>query len=82
MRKCKYLGTVMGKFGDKEGEIRERAVQGKRVIGSFNRILKCKGVSLEVKRGSIVLQSCCMQLQHGHGMNCRGQVSRLWKGVI
>lgn len=35
--KFKYLGAVFGKFNDIEGEIRERAVLGRRVIGSLNR---------------------------------------------
>lgn len=29
MTKSKYLGAILGKFGNTEGEIRKRAVQGK-----------------------------------------------------
>ncbi len=31
----KYLGSVFCKFGSMEGEIRERAIQGRIVIGSL-----------------------------------------------
>ncbi len=36
--------------GGTEGEIRERALQGRRVPGSLGRIMNGRSVSLEVKR--------------------------------
>ncbi len=39
---CKYSGT--------EGEIRERALQGRRVAGSLGQIMNGRNVSMEVKR--------------------------------
>ncbi len=39
---CKHGGT--------EGETRERALQGKKVVGSLGRIMKGRSVSMEVKR--------------------------------
>ncbi len=47
----KYLGSVMCKHGGTEGETRERALQGKKVVGSLGRIMKGKSVSMEVKEG-------------------------------
>ncbi|KAK3893161.1 hypothetical protein Pcinc_003002 [Petrolisthes cinctipes] len=58
VKEFKYLGTVMCKHGSMEGEIRERAVKGRQVIGSLGRIMKGRSVSMEVKRGlrnSIIL---------------------------
>ena len=49
----KYLGTVWCKHGSMEGEVRERAVKGRQVVGSLGRIM-----SVDVKKGlcnSIVL---------------------------
>ena len=54
----KYLGTVLGKHGEMEGDIQERVVKGRNVIGSLARIMKGRSVSMDVKRGlrnSIVL---------------------------
>ena len=54
----KYLGSVLCKYGSMEGEIKERAVRGRQVIGSLGRIMKGRNVSMEVKKGlrdSIVL---------------------------
>ena len=34
----KYLGTVLCKHGSMEGEVRERAVKGRQVVGSLGRI--------------------------------------------
>ncbi len=45
----KYLGSVMRKHGG-TGETRERALQGRNVIGSLGRIMKGRIVSMEVKR--------------------------------
>jgi len=58
VREFKYLGTTLCKYGSMEGEIRERAVKGRQVVGSLNRIMRSRNVSLEVKKGlrdSIVL---------------------------
>ncbi len=46
----KYLGSVMCKHGGTEGETRERALQGKKVVGSLGRIMKGRSVSMEVKK--------------------------------
>ena len=35
VKEFQYLGTVLGKHGEMEGEIRKRAVKGRCVIGSF-----------------------------------------------
>ncbi len=45
-----YLGSVMCKHGGMEGGIRERALQGRRVVGSLGRIMNGRSVSMEVKR--------------------------------
>ncbi len=46
----KYLGSVMCKLGGMGGETRERALQGRKVVGSLGRIMKGRSVSMEVKR--------------------------------
>ncbi len=46
----KYLGSVMCKHGGTEGETRERALQGRKVVGSLGCIMKVRSVSMEVKR--------------------------------
>ncbi len=46
----KYLGSVMCKHGDTEGETRERALQGRKGVGSLGHIMKGRSVSMEVKR--------------------------------
>jgi len=54
----KYLGAILCKHGGMEGEIRERAVKGRQVIGTLERIMNGRNVSMEVKRGirnSIIL---------------------------
>ncbi len=45
----KYLGSVMCKHGG-TGETRERALQGRTVVGSLGRIMNGRSVSMEVKR--------------------------------
>ncbi len=60
VKEFKYLGTVLSKHGEMEGEVRERAVKDRSVIGSQARIMKGRSVSMEVKRGirnSILLPS-------------------------
>ncbi len=57
----KYLGSVMCKHGGMEGEIRERALQGRRVAGSLGRIMNGRRVSMEVKRdlrNTIIVPIC------------------------
>ncbi len=44
------LGSVMCKLGGTEGETRERALQGRKVVGSLGRIMNGRNVSMEVKR--------------------------------
>jgi len=51
VREFKYLGTILCKHGSMDGEIRERAVQGRRVIGSLGRIMKGRNVSMDIKKG-------------------------------
>ncbi len=46
----KYLGSVMSKHDGTEGKTRERALQGRKVVGSLGRIMKGRSVSMEVKR--------------------------------
>ncbi len=50
MNLIKYLGSVMGKHGGTEGESRERALQGRKVVGSLGCIMKGRSLSMEVKR--------------------------------
>ncbi len=38
----KYLGSVMCKHGGTEGETRERALQGRKVVGSLRHIMNGK----------------------------------------
>ncbi len=42
--------TEKGKHGGTEGEIKERTLQGRRVVGSLGRIMNGRRVSMEVKR--------------------------------
>ncbi len=48
--KYMYLGSVMYKHGGTEGETREMALQGRKVVGSLGRIMNGRSVSMEVKR--------------------------------
>ncbi len=47
----KYLGSILCKYGSMEGETRERAVQGRKVVESLGRMMKERTVSMEVKKG-------------------------------
>ncbi len=47
----KYLGTTLCKHGSMEGEIRERTVKGRQVMGGLERVMKGRNVSREVKKG-------------------------------
>ncbi len=45
-----YLGSVMCKDGSTKAETRERALQGRKVVGSLGHIMNDRSVSMEVKR--------------------------------
>ncbi len=46
-----YLGTILCKQGSMEGEIRERTVKGRQVMGALERVMKGRNVSMAVKKG-------------------------------
>ncbi len=46
-----YLGTVLCKHGGMKGEIRERVLKGRSVVGSLAGIMKGRNVSMDMKRG-------------------------------
>ncbi len=48
----KYLGFIFCKYGSMEGERRERAIQGRKVIGSLGCVIRERTVSREVKKAS------------------------------
>ncbi len=39
VKEFKYLGTVLSKHGEMAGEVRERVVKGRSVIGSLERVV-------------------------------------------
>ncbi len=45
------LGTMLCNYDSMEGEIRERTVKGRQVVGALERVMKGRIVSMEVKRG-------------------------------
>ncbi len=47
----KYLGTILCKHGSMEGEIRERTVKGRQVMGALERVMNGRNVSMAVKKG-------------------------------
>ncbi len=51
MNEFKYLGTILCKHESMEGEIRERTVKGRQVIGALERVTKGRNLSMAVKRG-------------------------------
>ncbi len=54
----KYLGTILCKHGSMDGEIRERTVKGRQVMGALERVMKGRSVGMEVKkaiRNSVIL---------------------------
>ncbi len=56
----KYLGTIVCKHGSIEGEIWERTVKGRQVMGALERVMKGRNVSVEVKRAirnSVILST-------------------------
>ncbi len=46
-----YFGTILYKHGSMEGEIRERTVMGRQVMGALERVMKGRSVSMAVKKG-------------------------------
>ncbi len=46
----KYLGSILCKYGSMEGELRERALQERKVVGSTGRMMRERTVSTEVKK--------------------------------
>ncbi len=50
VNELKYLGSVTCKHCSTEGETRERALQGRKVVASLGRNRKGRSVSMEVKR--------------------------------
>ncbi len=49
--KFKHLGTVLCKHGGMEGEIRERVMKGRSVVGSLTGVMKGRNVLMDMKRG-------------------------------
>ncbi len=47
----KYLGTVLCNHGGMEGEIRERVMKSRSVVGLLAGVMKGKNVSMDAKRG-------------------------------
>ncbi len=47
-----YLGTILCKHGSTEGEIRERTVKGRQVMGALERVMKGRNVTIVVKWGT------------------------------
>ncbi len=51
VKEFRYLGTILCKHGSMEGEIKERTVKGRQVVGVLERVMKGRNVSMAVKRG-------------------------------
>ncbi len=68
----KYLGTILCKHGSMEGEIRERTVKGRQVVGALERVMKGRNVSMAVKREirNLVLSSRLCHMPQRHDMEC------------
>ena len=47
----KYLGSMLCKHNGMRSEVRERAMQGRRMIGALNQIVGFREMSEEVKKG-------------------------------
>ncbi len=45
------MGTLLCKHGGMEGEIRERVLKGRSVVGSLVGVMRVRNVSMDVKRG-------------------------------
>ncbi len=66
----KCLGTVLCEHGGMEGEIRERVMKGRSVVGSLAVVMKGRNVAMEVKRGlrnSILLPTLTYGLENWIG---------------
>lgn len=46
----KYLGSALCKHSIMEGAIKERAVQGRKMLGFSERLMKQKNVAIKVKK--------------------------------
>ncbi len=46
-----YMETFLCKHGCMEGEIRERTVKGRQVMGALERVMKGRNLSMELKKG-------------------------------
>ncbi len=46
----KYLGLILCKCGSKEGEVREKALQGRKVVGSLGHMTKGMTVNMDIKK--------------------------------
>ncbi len=53
VKEFKYLGTVLSKHGEMEGEVRERAVKGRGIMGSLARVRKWRIVSKKEGKGGL-----------------------------
>ncbi len=56
----KYFGTILCKHGSMEGEIRDRTVKGRQVMGALKRVMKGRNVSMTVNEGiknSVILST-------------------------
>ena len=63
----KYLGTVLCKHEGMEGEIRERVMRGRSVVGSLGGVMKGRNISMDVKKGlrkSILLPTLTCGLEN------------------
>ncbi len=49
VKEFKYLVIVLSKHGEMEGEVRGRAVQGRRFIRSLARVIRSRNVSMDIK---------------------------------
>ncbi len=50
VKEFKYLGTILCQHGSMEGEIRERTVKGRQVMGALERVTKGRNESMAVKK--------------------------------
>lgn len=56
----KYLGSALCKYSSMKGQLRERAVQGRKGVGSLGCMMRERTVSMEVKKmlsDSIMVQT-------------------------
>ncbi len=79
----RYYGMVLCKHGIMEGEIRERIVKGRQVIGALVRVMKRRSVNMEVKKGirNSYPSDPVICISHGRGMQHSNHVYELWKLV-